>query len=65
MIKFISLLLLLCLTLSFPFHHSQGKQGNPSTTSEVLFLGKEETRWIEKREIPLPLIIGQRAERGT
>jgi tetratricopeptide (TPR) repeat protein len=27
--------------------------------SEIIFFGKEETKWIEKREVLLPVIIGQ------
>jgi TolA-binding protein len=51
--------LLICLTFSFPIFKSQGQQRNHSKASEITFLGKEETKWIEKREIPLPVIIGQ------
>ena len=59
LIKVLSLSLLICLTLSFPIFKIQGQQPNHSKTSEITFLGKEETKWIEKREVPLPIIIGQ------
>jgi TolA-binding protein len=54
--------LLLSITLSFPVLNSQGQQRGRSGSSEITFVGKEGTRWREKREVPLPVIIGQGAK---
>lgn len=59
LIKVVSLFLLICLTLSFPILEIEGQHRSHSKTSEITFVGKEETKWIEKREVPLPVIIGQ------
>ncbi|MGZ3615267.1 MAG: tetratricopeptide repeat protein, partial [Thermodesulfobacteriota bacterium] len=58
-IKIISLCLLISITFSFPILQSQGQYRNRTGGSEIIFFGKEETKWIERREIPLPMIMGQ------
>ena len=58
-IKIFGLCLLISITFSFPILQSQGQYRNRTGASEITFFGKEETKWIEKREVPLPMIIGQ------
>ena len=58
-IKILSLCLLISITFSFPILQSQGQYRNHTGASEITFFGKEETKWIEKREVPLPVIMGQ------
>jgi hypothetical protein len=58
-IKILSLCLLISITFSFPIFQSQGQYQNHTGSSEITFFGKDETKWIEKREIPLPVIMGQ------
>jgi TolA-binding protein len=58
-IKILSLCLLVSITFSFPLPQSQGQYRNHPGATEITFFGKEETKWIEKREVPLPVIIGQ------
>ena len=58
-IKILSLCLLISITLSVPILPSQGQYRNHTGSSEITFFGKEETKWIEKREVPLPVILGQ------
>jgi len=59
MAKALALFLLASITFSFSLLNGQSPQRNRSVPSEITFLGKEETRWAEKRDIPLPVIIGQ------
>ena len=58
-IKIISLCLLVSITFSFPILKGQGQHRNRNGASEITFIGKEETRWTEKREVPLPFNVGQ------
>ncbi|HMK52087.1 MAG TPA: tetratricopeptide repeat protein, partial [Thermodesulfobacteriota bacterium] len=58
-IRISSLCLLASITFSFPILKSQGQYQNHTGDSGITFFGKEETRWIEKREVPLPVIMGQ------
>ena len=57
--KILSLCLLISITFSFPVLQSRGQYRNDNGPSEITFFGKEETKWIEKREVPLPVMIGQ------
>src|SRR3972149_2659101 len=59
LIKIFSLCLLISITLSFPILKGEGQHRNRTGAPEIIFFGKEETRWTEKREAPLPVIIGQ------
>ena len=59
LLKVFSLCLLISITISFPIFQSQGQYQTQTGSSEITFFGKEETKWIEKREVPLPVIIGQ------
>jgi TolA-binding protein len=59
LMKIFSLCLLISITFSFPILQSQGQYRNHSGASEITFFGKEETKWIEKREVPFPVIMGQ------
>jgi TolA-binding protein len=58
-IKLLSLCLLISITFSFPIFQSQGQYRNQTGASEITFFGKEETIWIEKREVHLPVMMGQ------
>ena len=58
-IKSLSILLLISITFSFHALTGQGQQGSRTGASEITFMGKEETKWTEKRETPLPLIMAQ------
>src|SRR4030042_7165507 len=58
-IKVVSLCLLISLTFSFPILQSEGQFQEHSGPSEITFFGKEETKWVEKREVPLPAILVQ------
>src|SRR5512136_3326181 len=60
-VKILSLCLLISITLSFPVLQSEGQQ-DYSGPSEITFFGKEETKWVEKREVPLPAILVQGAK---
>ena len=57
--KIFALFLLASITFSFSILNGQSPQRTRTVPSEITFLGKEETRWVEKREIPLPVILGQ------
>ena len=59
LIKILSLCLLISITLSFPVLQSRGQYRNQNGPSEITFFGKEETKWIEKREVRLPMLMGQ------
>ena len=59
LIRILSLCLLVSITFSFLILKGQGQQRNQTGASEITFIGKEETRWTEKREVPLPVVIGQ------
>jgi hypothetical protein len=59
LIKILSFCLLISITFSFPLPQSQGQFRNHTGATEITFFGKEETKWIEKREVPLPVIMGQ------
>src|SRR4030042_6218483 len=59
LIKIFSLCLLISITLSFPVLKGEGQYRNRTGAPEITFFGKEETRWTEKREVPLPIVIGQ------
>ena len=58
-VKILSLSLLISITFTFPVLQGQGQYRNHTGSSEITFFGKEETKWTEKREVPLPVIIGQ------
>src|SRR4030042_6303487 len=58
-IKILSLLLLASVTLSFPILKIEGQGRNLGEISELTFFGKEETKWIEKRDVPMPNMVGQ------
>jgi len=58
-LKVLSLCLLISITFSFPVLQSQGQYRNHAGSSEITFFGKEETKWVEKREVPLPVVMGQ------
>ena len=58
-IKGVSLLLLLSLSFVPPASLTQGQSRGRSEGAEVVFSSKEETKWTEKREVPLPLIMAQ------
>ena len=57
--KILSLLLLISITFTFPVLQSQGQYQNHTGPSELIFFGKQETKWIEKREALLPMMMGQ------
>jgi len=57
--RILSLCLLISLSLSFPILEGQGQQRSRTGLSEITFIGKEETKWREKREPSLPPILGQ------
>ena len=59
LIKIFSIFLLVSITFSFQILKGQGQHRSRNGSSEITFFGKEETRWTEKREVPLPVIIGQ------
>ena len=59
LLRILSLCLLISLSVSFPILKGQGQQRTRTGSSEITFFGKEETRWREKREFPLPAIMGQ------
>ncbi len=59
LIKLFSSCLLISITLSFPVPKGEGQLRNRPGAPEITFFGKEETRWTEKREVPLPIVIGQ------
>jgi len=58
-LKILSLGLLLSLLISPPLLKSQGQQREKTGPSEITFIGKEERKWIEKREPPMPVMMGQ------
>src|SRR4030042_3716164 len=53
------LLLLFIILFSFPIFQSQSQQTERTAAPEIIFLGKEETKWMEKREITLPVLMAQ------
>jgi hypothetical protein len=53
------LCLLISITFSLSLPRGQGQQRTPSKMSEITFVGKEETKWTEKREVPIPVMFGQ------
>jgi TolA-binding protein len=57
--KGLSFFLLISITFSFPVLRGEGQRQSYPVAPEITFFGKEETRWTENREIPLPLIMGQ------
>ena len=57
--KLFSFCLLISITLSFPVLKGEGQPRGLTGAPQITFFGKEETRWTEKREYPLPVIIGQ------
>lgn len=59
LIKYFGLFLLVSITLSFTVLKGEDQHQNRTKESGIIFFGQEETRWTEKREVPLPLIIGQ------
>ncbi len=59
LIKILSLCLLISITFSFPVLQSEGQYQERAGTSEITFFGKEETKWAEKREVPLPVVLVQ------
>jgi hypothetical protein len=60
LIKISSVFLLVSISLSFTVVlKGENPHRNRTKESEITFFGPEETRWTEKREIPLPLMIGQ------
>lgn len=61
-IKLFSVSLLIPITFSFPLSMGQGQQRGPSKAPEITFYGTEEIKWTEKREIPLPVVMGQEAK---
>src|SRR4030042_1408524 len=58
-VKILSLCLLISITFSFPILQSQGQYRKQTGAAEITFFGKEETIWIEKREVRLPVMMGQ------
>jgi TolA-binding protein len=58
-IKIFSVSLLIPITFSFPLSRGEGQQRGPGRAPEITFYGTEETKWTEKREIPLPVVMGQ------
>src|SRR3989337_4051846 len=58
-VKVLGICLLISITFSLSLPRGQGQQRTPPKPSEITFVGKEETRWTEKREIPIPVMIGQ------
>ena len=58
-IKILSIGLLLSITFSLPILKGQEQPLNRAGSSEITFLGKEGARWTEKREPPLPIMMGQ------
>src|SRR4030042_2327314 len=59
LLRILSLCLLISLSISFPILNSQGQQSTRPGSSESTFFGKEETKWRETRECPLPAILWQ------
>ncbi|MDO9124801.1 MAG: tetratricopeptide repeat protein, partial [Deltaproteobacteria bacterium] len=57
--KILSLLLLLSITFSFSILKGQDQSRGRIRTPEIIFLGKEETKWTEEREVSLPIISAQ------
>ena len=57
--KIFSLLLLLSITFSFSILKGQDQGRERIRTPEIIFLGKEETKWTEEREVTLPIIVAQ------
>jgi len=58
-IKISSICLLIPITISFSLPRGESQQRDSLRAPEITFYGKEETKWTEKREIPLPVVIGQ------
>jgi hypothetical protein len=54
-----SLFLLFIILFSFPIFQIESQQPERAGTPEIIFMGKEETKWMEKREIPLPVLMAQ------
>ena len=54
-----SVCLLISLPLSLPTLQGFSQQRDPAKSSEITFFSKEETKWTEKREPPLPVVMGQ------
>src|SRR4030042_361438 len=58
-IKGFSLLLLISFAFAPPPLFTQGTPRNRSEGSEIIFSSREERKWTEKREIPLPVVVAQ------
>ena len=63
-VKLVSLCLLTSITFTFPVLQSEGQYPDPGGPAEITFFGKEETKWVEKREVALPanLVQGTKEE---
>ncbi len=59
LLKILSVCLLLSIPISVPVFQGLGQQPNRNEPSEIIFFSKEQTKWTEKREPPLPGVIGQ------
>src|SRR4030043_1261747 len=59
LLKILSLCLLFPLLISPPVLKGQGQQREKSGPSEITIIGKEERKWVEKREPPMPVVMGQ------
>src|SRR4030042_5805119 len=58
-LKILSLCLLSSLLIPPPLLKGQGQQREKSGPSEITIIGKEERKWVEKREPPMPVVMGQ------
>src|SRR4030067_1085667 len=58
-VKIFSLILLLSITLSFSILKGQDQSRGRIRSPEIVFFGKEETKWTEEREIPRPTLAAQ------
>ena len=59
LLKVSSICLLISIPLSLPTLQVLSQQRSNTGASEITFFGKEETKWTEKRELPLPVVMGQ------
>ncbi|MBM4347300.1 MAG: tetratricopeptide repeat protein, partial [Deltaproteobacteria bacterium] len=57
--KIFSLYLILSITFSFSILKGQDQGQGRIRSPEIIFLGKEETKWTEEREVSLPIIAAQ------
>ena len=59
-----SLALVMAVTLSFSLTRSEGQRSSGKTVPGITIFGKEEVKWREKREVPVPMIIGSGVKEG-